>query len=291
MKIIKLLALLMLLNTTACSMVEKVESDDTDKTLKSDIIIGVQLWSVHDKLKQDFTGTIEAIADMGFEAVEFAGIFGEYVGKPVELKNYLKSKGLVISGAHVGFDVLTDDKIEQTLEFYKKLGANYLIIPWDERAWHSKKIYSFMADLNRLFPIIKKAGFEFGFHNHDQEFNSFEHHTYWDHIAISSNPDMILQLDVGWTNYAGKDPIHYVKAYKGRTLTTHFKIRTHKGEDKSPILSEDDYDWAKLFAVMQEFGGTKWVIVEQEEYPEGLTSLQSVEKSKDGLLRLLKIAN
>lgn len=262
-------------------------TEQTQKLKKNDVTIGVQLWSVHDKLKVDFKGTIESLAGMGFEAVEFAGVFGEYANNPTGLKTYLSEMGLTVSGAHVGFNKLTDDNIDDTLEFYQQLGANYLIIPWDERAWHPIKINEFMKDLNRVYPIITKAGFAFGFHNHDLEFNDFEQHTYWDHIANKSDPNMVLQLDIGWVNFAGKDPHHYVKTYQGRTLTTHYKVRTHEGEQKTPILGQDGYDWASLFNVMREFGGTKWVIVEQEEYPNGLSSLEAVAKSKAGLDKLL----
>ena len=37
--------------------------------------ISVQLWSVNKQIKQDFKGTLTAIADMGFQGVEFAGFF------------------------------------------------------------------------------------------------------------------------------------------------------------------------------------------------------------------------
>lgn len=251
------------------------------------IKVGVQLWSVRDKIAQDFKGTLESLANMGFQAVEFAGVFGEFANNPSELKLYLKSLGLVASGAHVSFEQLTDDNVDETLNFYRELGAKYLIIGWDERAWHPMKFNDFMADLNHAYPIVKAAGFEFGFHNHDQEFNAFRQSTYWDNIANNSNPNMVLQLDVGWVNYAGKDPIHYVKAYQGRTLTTHYKVRTQENENKSSILGKDGYNWNALFNVMKDFGGTKWVIVEQEEYPDGLTSLQAVAASKAGLDKLL----
>ena len=255
------------------------------------IPVGVQLWSVQDMLKQDFEGTIKALVNMGFDAVEFAGVFGQYENDPKALKAFLKQQGLTVSGAHVGLDKLTDENIEATLAFYKSLGAHYLIIPWDERAWDPEGVVDMVKDLNTLFPKITAAGFAFGFHNHDQEFNDFQSKTYWDYIALNTDKNMVLQLDVGWVNFAQKDPIHYVKEYSGRTLATHYKIRTdidrNKRSDASPILGEDDYDWTKLFSVMSEFGGTKWIILEQEEYPEGMTSLESVAKSKHGLDKLL----
>ena len=38
--------------------------------------LGLQLYSVRDLLKQDFAGTLQKIAAIGFKEVEFAGLFG-----------------------------------------------------------------------------------------------------------------------------------------------------------------------------------------------------------------------
>lgn len=72
--------------------------------------LSVQLWSVKDDLTQDFKGTLESLADMGFDAVEFAGNFGPYADNPAGLKAYLADIGLEASGAHVGFDQLRNTR-------------------------------------------------------------------------------------------------------------------------------------------------------------------------------------
>jgi len=262
----------------------------TTKNSMNDIAIGVQLWSVRDQLNKDFKGTLKSIADMGFTTIEVFGRFGrneEFKDNPIALKKYLDQLGLVVSGAHVSFDDISKENLKDTIFLYKTLGAQYLIIGWDTRAWHPEDINYFMSDLNKSFNVITNAGFKFGFHNHDKEFNSYKEQTYWDFIAKNSNKELVLQLDVGWVNYANKDPHHYVKAYQGRTLTTHFKVRTHEGEDKSPLLGQDGFDWASLINTMKTFGGTQWIIVEQEEYPDGLSSLDAVAQSKEGLDKIL----
>ena len=48
-------------------------------------LIAVQLWSVREALKEDFEGTLEALADQGFDGVEFAGYFGAEHGEAVKL--------------------------------------------------------------------------------------------------------------------------------------------------------------------------------------------------------------
>ena len=108
-------------------------------------------------------------------------------------------------------------------------------------------------------------------------------------MAKNTIQDVVLQQDVGWTTYAGKNPIEYVERYPGRTLTTHYKASLPKGtQGKLPIIGEDTIDWLNLIKSNMSVGGTLLLVVEQEEYPNGLTPLQAVRKSKQGLDKILK---
>ncbi|MDU0352962.1 sugar phosphate isomerase/epimerase [Paraglaciecola aquimarina] len=254
--------------------------------------ISVQLWSVKGALKADFKGTLEELAGMGFQGVEFAGDFGPYASDPVGLKNYLTSIGLQASGAHVGFKDLGDDKLDKTLDFLKAVGIDMVIIPYDARAFEASGVHSLTVDLVSLSAKLAKKNMVIGYHNHDHEFNTYLDATYWDYIAKNTPQSVLLQLDVGWVNFAGKDPVEYVKRYPGRTLTTHLKIRHYHGPNRtpqgaSPILGDDNYDWGTLITTQAKVGGTRWLVVEQEEYPDGLSSMQAVAKSKAGLDKII----
>jgi len=247
--------------------------------------IGVQLWSVKDDLRRDFKGTIEAVAAMGFEGVEFFGHeFGEFADNPAGLKEFLEKNNLKAESAHVQFKHLSPDVFDDNLAFYQAIGCEMLIIPIDERAWDPEAVHEVVKELNAMAEKLAPYGIAIGYHNHAQEFADFQDATYWDFIAASTTDNVILQLDVGWTNYAGKNPVEYVRRYPGRTLTTHYKIRTHEdAQNISPIIGQGGYDWGALLSANMEFGGTRWVLVEQEEYPNGLTPLEAVAASKKGL--------
>ena len=60
--------------------------------------IGLQLYSVRDDIKNDFKGTLQKVKDMGYEAVEFAGLFG-YSG--AEVKAMCEEVGVKPLSAHV----------------------------------------------------------------------------------------------------------------------------------------------------------------------------------------------
>jgi sugar phosphate isomerase/epimerase len=246
--------------------------------------LSVQLWSVKDDLRQDFKGTLEQLADMGFAAVEFAGHFGPYADNPAGLKAYLAKLGLEASGAHIGFDALSDARFYQTVAFYQALGAEYLVVPWDERAFSADTVDAVVADLNTAVAKLAPYGLRMGYHNHAQEFGAYKDTTLWDFIASHTDERVVLQLDAGWATAAGKDAAAYIRQYPGRTYTTHIKAGLPEGTTgKKTILGQDVADWAAVVTAAREVGGTRWLVLEQEEYPEGMTPLESVEASLNGL--------
>ena len=289
MKILK--NLLNIITTTSVLILSSntLAHDHQDKAmLKTPPQISIQLWSVKDQVKADFKGTLKALADMGFDGVEFANEFGEFSGNAPAIKKVLDSLSLEGSGAHVSFEQLNDENFASTVKFYQTLGVDMLIVGWDERAWHPEGIKEIVALLNKLSVKLAPFGMKTGFHNHDHEFNDFEGTTYWDYLAVNTPQNVVLQQDVGWTTYAGKDPVAYVEKYPGRTLTTHYKVKLPEGtQGKLPIIGRDTIDWLSLTKANIAVGGTLWLVVEQEEYPNGLTPLQAVAESKQGLDKIL----
>lgn len=254
--------------------------------------ISVQLWSVKDDVKTDFKGTLTQLAAMGFTGVEFANEFGEFSGNAKAIKSILDELGLQGSGAHISFKQLNEAHFDKTVAFYQTIGVNKLIVGWDERAWHPEGIKEVIALLNQLAKKLAPLHMRIGFHNHDHEFNAFQGTTYWDYLAQHTLENVILQQDVGWTTFAGKDPIEYVERYPKRTITTHYKAMLPQGTvGKLPLIGQDTIDWLNLSKANIEVGGTRWFVVEQEEYPNGLTPLQAVEQSKIGLDKILKDLN
>ena len=251
--------------------------------------ISVQLWSVKDDVKADFKGTLKQLVEMGFSGVEFANEFGEFSGDPQSIKAVLDTFGLEGSGAHLSFEQLNDNNFAETVKFYQVIGVEILIVPWDERAWHPEGIKEVVTLLNKLSKKLAPLGMKVGFHNHQHEFNAYKGSTYWDYLAKNTVQDVILQQDVGWTTFAGKDPVDYVKRYPQRTLTTHYKaLYPEDTQGKLPIIGQDTIDWLTLSKTNIAVGGTLWFVIEQEEYPNGLTPLQAVEQSKIGLDKILK---
>ena len=250
--------------------------------------LSVQLWSVKDSMLADFEGTLTKIAAMGFDGVEFAGIFGRFAKDPESLKVFLDSLGLQVSGAHVPFSQFTDENFEATVAFYQAINCDYLIIPMDQRAFTVEGAKEVAADLQALQVKLAPYGMRAGYHNHKPEMLGEPGKTPWDVIGMGTDSQVILQQDVGWTEVAGKNPVDLVKAYPGRTITTHYKASAPEpGNPEDPIIGKDTTDWKALITANKTYGGTLWLVVEQESYPEGMTPMESVEASLKGLQSIL----
>ena len=251
--------------------------------------IGVQLWSVKDEIKQDFEGTLTKIAQLGIQGVEFAGFVGPYENNPAGLKAFLAKNHLECAGAHVQFPLLEGDKFDKTVSYYKAVGCKNIVISMDrERGATVAGAAEIAKELAAIQSKLTAQGMRTGYHNHEQEMIGDVGSTPWDVIAKGTPKASIMQQDVGWTTYAGKDPIHYVNAYPGRTTTTHFKAKFVKGATGgTPIIGQDKTDWVGLTRAVEKSGGTEWIIIEQEEYPNGMGQLETVAASYKGLKQVL----
>ncbi|HWI57266.1 MAG TPA: sugar phosphate isomerase/epimerase, partial [Bacillota bacterium] len=55
---------------------------------------------------------------------------------------------------------------------------------------------------------------------------------------------------------------------------------------KKPILGQDSVDWAAVLQACREFGGTEWITVEQELYPDGKSPMECTQLSLAGLKKI-----
>src|ERR1700722_4601058 len=91
------------------------------------IPVALQLYSVRDDCARDFPGTLQAVAKMGYDGVEFAGYYGHTAES---LRKNLDDLGLRAAGAHVAIDLMLGDRLSETIEYHRTLGVPYLIVPW-----------------------------------------------------------------------------------------------------------------------------------------------------------------
>jgi len=253
--------------------------------------ISIQLYSIRGDCRKNFDKALAWVAEMGFDAVEFAG-YHSYQGKPKALKKRLDSLGLKVAAAHLGMDKLTGKALQKTADFHKEIGCKYLICPGTGWFVHPEKSKKLAKLFNQTAKILKPQGMYCGYHNHTREFADIGDtgKTYWDLFAERTVKDVVLQQDVAWSFHAGKNPTVYVRKYPGRSKVLHFKAsvsKADKAKGKLPIIGKDSIDWKSLITASREVGGTEWFTIEQEARVKGKSAMESTAMSLNGLKKIL----
>jgi sugar phosphate isomerase/epimerase len=249
--------------------------------------VALQLYSIRGDCAKDFDAALDEVAGMGFDGVEFAG-YHKYDGKPAELRQRLDDLKLRVAATHIGTGNLRGDALKRAIDFHQVIGCRYLIVPGDGDFTNPEKCEALVETFNRAATTLKPLGMACGYHNHTSEFKKYGDTTFWDFFAQRTTKDVILQQDCGWTAAAGLDPVEIMKRYPGRMKTTHFKPTVVNNEPgKKAFLGQDSVDWAAVIEGCRKFGGTEWITLEQEAYPDGKTPMECSAISFQALKKLL----
>lgn len=269
--------------------------------------IAVQFYSVRDEAEKDFFGTLKKIKDMGYDGVEFAGLFDN---APEKIRDYCNEIGLTPVSAHVPLDDMVADT-KGTLEAYKTIGCKYVAVPYitEERRPGAEKWDETVAAIKEIGAVAKDMGLTLLYHNHDFEFVKINGEYGLD-VLYNTVPSDLLQteLDTCWVNVGGEVPAEYILKYTGRAPVVHLKDFVMKGKDKPQKLyeligieddtesaSEDDFSFKPVGYGVQDFpailesaekAGAAWVVVEQDSPDKGNTPLNAVKMSIDYLKKL-----
>ena len=87
--------------------------------------VAIQVYSVREDAAKDLRATLEKIKEIGYDGVEFAGLYGN---KPEDIAKMCKEIGLVPISAHVPYVEMVADP-EGVLSQYKTIGCKYVAIP------------------------------------------------------------------------------------------------------------------------------------------------------------------
>jgi sugar phosphate isomerase/epimerase len=244
--------------------------------------IGLQLYTVRKDMEKDFEGTIAKVAAIGFKEVEFAGYFNR---SPQQVKSVLSANGLKSPSAHAVLKVLTDN-LEKTVEDSAAIGHRYLIcsylFPQERKSLDDYKRY--VDVFNRAGEVCKKAGIQFGYHNHDFEFVPMDGVMPYDLILEKCDSSLVkMELDLYWIAKAKQDPLKYFAAHPGRFALFHVKDMDNTPRQYFTEVGRGVIDFKRIFAQGKK-AGVKHYFVEQDDCPG--PPLESARASFDYLKKL-----
>ena len=258
--------------------------------------IAVQVYSVRDDASKNLYGTLKKIKAMGYDGVEFAGLYGHTAA---EIKEMCADIGLVPVSAHVPYVDMVKDP-EGVLGVYAEIGVKYVAVPYlaPEHRPGTDAFPEVIKNIAMLGEVAKKLGITLLYHNHDFEFITLDGKYALD-ILYEEVPASLLQteLDVCWVNVGGEVPANYIRKYTGRCPVVHCKdFYGEKSEDMYELIGIDkkapvrpgNFEFRPVGSGLNDFpaivaaakdAGANWLVVEQDKPSMGLTPLQCIEKS------------
>jgi len=244
--------------------------------------IGVQLYTVRRELEADFEGTLAKVASLGYREVEVAGYYGR---TPAQVKAVLARNGLAAPSAHFQ-SVVSSGGVREAIEAAGVVGHRYLIyayLPAEES--RSLDDYRRLAErLNRAGEECRRAGVQFGYHNHDFEFAPMEGRIPYDLLLEGTDAGLVkMELDLYWITRGGQSPLAYFRKHPGRFPLVHVKDMDATPERHFTEVGRGTIDFKTIFAASKQ-AGIKHYFVEQDETPA--SPFDSIGTSIDYLKRL-----
>ena len=242
--------------------------------------LALQLYTIRDAMQKDAMGSLKKVSDIGYKYVELADYANRkfYGYEPLEFKKLVNGLGMEILSSHAsveGGSISTDDP-KKMAEDHAKIGVKYCMQPWvvEEDRKTIASYQKMVADWNKVGKIMKENGIQFGYHNHNFEFDNVEGKIpFYDIMMVELDKDLVtMELDLFWTTKAGQNPVEIFNKYPGRFQLFHMKDMFSKG---APIFTTDGVtDFAPVGSGLIDFkgilaarniAGMKYMIVEQDE--------------------------
>lgn len=240
--------------------------------------IGIQLYTIRDLVANDLRGTLQILADIGYNSIEAAGYgSGKFYGhSSKEFKKLVEGFGLVPLSTHSG---VTVENAAQVAEDSIKAGMRYLVLP-SLASEYRKDIDGYKKaaeEFNKIGEVCKSVGISFGYHNHGFEFEKMGESIPYDILLENTDPELtFMQIDTYWMVYGGYDPLKYFNKYPGRFKLWHAKDMVDDDSRESTEIGSGKLDFPAYFE-MAESAGLEAVFVEQEAFK--MDPVKSITKS------------
>lgn len=274
--------------------------------LKGDHIMlsyALQLYSVRDDMAADFEGTLKKVKEMGYQGVEFAGLYDH---SAEEVKKMLHKLELTAVSAHVPYVEMLADP-DKVMSDYAEIGCRYIAVPYLEEQYRpgTDAFPGVIENIKMFGEAAKKHRLMLLYHNHDFEFVKINGKYALDILYDSVSPDLLqTEIDTCWANVAGADPSEYILKYSGRTSVVHLKDFSMPGKKPSKmyaLIGLDDnekqqsggafefrpvgYGAQDIPSILHasEKAGAVWAVVEQDNPSLGQSPLECAKMSIDYL--------
>jgi sugar phosphate isomerase/epimerase len=224
-----------------------------------------QLYSARNFLPWD--KILKMVAQAGYSRVEgFGGVYADAVA----FRKELDANGLSMPSGHFAIDLLEND-FDGAARIAKTLGVQQIICPHiaaDARPADAAGWQSFGKRLGKVGDNARKAGFEFGWHNHDFEFKALADGSLPQKLMLDAAPGIGWEMDVAWVIRGGADPLKWIAEYGPRITAVHVKDIAPAGqnadEDGWSDVGHGTVDWPGLIKAFRQISAAKVYVMEHD---------------------------
>jgi sugar phosphate isomerase/epimerase len=280
--------------------------------------MGLQLFTVRDKMQQDFEGTLAQVAAAGIKEVEPVG-YGSL--SPQLVRAILDRLGLTAPSTHAA--LMPGPELERQLAGYQAMGHKYAAArtgggrgpggppaggppggpaaaapagpPRFTPPPQTPETVKRSADVyNEIGRAGKPYGVKVLIHNHTNEFERFADGsgTPFDLLFASVDPELVVfELDIGWATVAGQSALELFKQHPGRFPLWHVKdmadlpatraiavMPERQRAAKIVPVGQGEIDYRPIFAEAER-AGLQHYFIEQDTAPASGDSLAAVRTS------------
>lgn len=236
--------------------------------------IGLQLYTVRNRMERDVPATLREVANAGYREVETAGLF---TASPAQFRSALDAAGLVSPAGHFAIDLVRQQPAN-LLGIARTLGQQWVVVPWLDEAERNADGYQRLAeDLNRFGAAARDVGIRVAYHNHEFEFEPLgDGRTGYDVLLAATDPALVdMELDLFWAVKGGHDPISILNAHPGRFPLCHVKdMRDVAGSQEMVTVGEGEIDFASIFAHAEQ-AGLRHFFVEHDNPADPIASIRT----------------
>ena len=230
--------------------------------------MGVQLYTVRAEMAQDPVATLRRVAALGYDEVEFAGVFGK---APAALCDETRMLGLGVAAAHADWQMLRDDPTAAIAEA-KALCTDTVMLAWlppEERQTLSQW-RTWIARLNRIAELAAAQDMRLAYHAHDFEFASIDGVRPIDLLMTELDPRIGFEMDTFWVAKAGVDPLKFLRNHADRI--THLHLKDLAADGSMADVGNGTLDLAAIVS-QAERQGVRHFLVERDDAPDPWASL------------------
>ncbi len=236
------------------------------------IPVGLEMYSVRDEFAKDATGTIAAVAKMGYEVVEFYAPYFQWApSRAKQIRQQLEDLGLRCYSTHNGDESFTPQGLKKAIELNRILGSRYLVMAGSGPIAGLDGWKALAERITRVTEKLMPLGMSAGFHNSESQWELVEGKRPMDVLAANTPKEFMLQFDVGSCVAAKQDPVAWIKANPGRIKSIHCKDWSRWPLGGYRVLfGEGSVPWANIFEAAESVGGVEYYLIEQDgsHYPQ-----------------------